>query len=131
MVRRSFVALERELRDDVRNLVTKYGGVLVETTSFKGHGRINPESLLMSDPMTKLREYVEQSGFRMIDLLKTFDRDNNWQISKEELTIGVKVWGVLKTVKVLLFVEYQFSWISWSIKTMNCITQQNAKFPLN
>lgn len=90
MVRRSFVALERELRDDDRNLVTKYGGVLVETTSFKGHGRINPETLLMSDPMTKLREYVEQSGFRMIDLLKTFDRDNNWQISKEELTIGVK-----------------------------------------
>ena len=92
MVRRSFQALEQELRED-RKLVTVYGGVLVETTSFSSNRRRNPETLLMSDPMTKLREYVEQAGYRMIDLLKTFDRDNNWQISREELALGVKVYS--------------------------------------
>ncbi|XP_076099571.1 uncharacterized protein LOC143069024 isoform X2 [Mytilus galloprovincialis] len=89
MVRRSFKALEKELKED-RSLVTVYGGVLVDVASFASKIPRNPEKLLASDPMTKLREYVEKSGYRMIDLLKTFDRDNDWQISREELSMGVK-----------------------------------------
>ena len=35
------------------------------------------------------------------------------------------------TVKVLLFMEFQFSWILWFITTMRFDLQQNTKFPLN
>ncbi|CAG2200126.1 unnamed protein product [Mytilus edulis] len=75
MVRRSFKALEKELKG---------------RPNFASKIPRNPEKLSASDPMTKLREYVEKSGYRMIDLLKTFDRDNDWQISREELSMGVK-----------------------------------------
>lgn len=90
MVRKTFEVLSNEMKEE-RKLVTVYGGVLVETTSFARKNDRNPEKLLISDPMTKLREYVEAAGFRMIDLLKTFDRDHDWKISREELSIGVKV----------------------------------------
>ena len=41
--------------------------------------------------MTKLKEWVEQAGYRLIDLLRHFDKDNSFTISREEFINGIKV----------------------------------------
>lgn len=43
------------------------------------------------DPMTKLRNYMKENGYRLIDLFRDFDKDSNNTISREEFIIGVEV----------------------------------------
>ncbi|CAC5387974.1 unnamed protein product [Mytilus coruscus] len=90
MVRRSFQALEKELRED-RNLVTVYGGVLVDVTSFASKKPRNPEKLLASDPMTKLREYkcnIDLTDEQIDKLMSQLDLDGNGEIDLSELMEG-------------------------------------------
>ena len=48
-------------------------------------------SVVQRDPMTKLKEWVEQAGYRLIDLLRHFDKDNSMTISRQEFVDGIKV----------------------------------------
>ena len=41
--------------------------------------------------MTKLKEWVEHAGYRLIDLLRHFDKDNSLTLSREEFINGIKV----------------------------------------
>ncbi|XP_052697479.1 leucine-rich repeat-containing protein 74A-like [Crassostrea angulata] len=92
MVKKSFKALEDQLAEE-RGLKTIYGGVLPDCprTKLRGEGReIDAMKMLLRDPMSKLKAYVEKEGYRMIDLLKSFDRDNSFTISLEELKEGIR-----------------------------------------
>lgn len=93
MVKKSFKALEDQLAEE-RGLKTIYGGVLPDCprTKLRGEGReIDAMKMLLRDPMSKLKAYVEKEGYRMLDLLKSFDRDNSFTISLEELKEGIRV----------------------------------------
>ncbi|PVD26454.1 hypothetical protein C0Q70_14131 [Pomacea canaliculata] len=46
------------------------------------------------DPMTKLRNYMKENGYRLIDLFRDFDKDSNNTISREEFIIGVEQAGI-------------------------------------
>lgn len=92
MVKKSFKALEDQLAEE-RGLKTIYGGVLPDCprTKLRGEGReIDAMKMLLRDPMSKLKAYVEKEGYRMLDLLKSFDRDNSFTISLEELKEGIR-----------------------------------------
>lgn len=93
MVKKSFKALEDQLAEE-RGLKTIYGGGLPDCprTKLRGEGReIDAMKMLLRDPMSKLKAYVEKEGYRMLDLLKSFDRDNSFTISLEELKEGIRV----------------------------------------
>lgn len=90
MVKKSFKEMERQLAEE-RGLKTIYGGVLPDCPRTKLRGEIDAMKMLLKDPMSKLKAYVEKEGYRMIDLLKSFDRDNSFTISLEELKEGVRV----------------------------------------
>ena len=53
--------------------------------------KIDPEALFWSDPMTKLKRFAADTGFRLIDVFKQFDKDNSWTVDREEFIMGVKV----------------------------------------
>ncbi|XP_061174071.1 leucine-rich repeat-containing protein 74A-like [Saccostrea echinata] len=89
MVKKSFKELEGQLAEE-RGLKTIYGGVLPDCPRTKLRGEIDAMKLFMRDPMAKLKAYVEKEGYRMVDLLKSFDRDQSFTISLEELKEGVR-----------------------------------------
>lgn len=100
MVKKSFKQMEEQLAQE-RGMKTLYGGVLPDCPRTKLRGDIDAMKLLMMrDPMAKLKAYVEREGYRMIDLLKSFDKDNSFTISLEELKEGVKVRLVFVSVCV-------------------------------
>jgi hypothetical protein len=41
--------------------------------------------------MTKLKEWVEGAGYRLIDLFKRFDKDGSMSISRDEFVKGIRV----------------------------------------
>lgn len=90
MVKKSFKALEDQLAEE-RGLKTIYGGVLPDCPRTKLRGEIDAMKMLLRDPMSKLKAYVEKEGYRMIHLLKSYDRDNSFTISLDELKEGVRV----------------------------------------
>lgn len=93
MVRKEFKDLYDKLREERqdRKFTVKYGGVLLDSTRFGRNKKMDPFEELMNDPMTKLKEFLEKAGYRLIDLFKTFDRDQSWSIDLAELKEGIKV----------------------------------------
>ncbi|KAK3094145.1 hypothetical protein FSP39_024708 [Pinctada imbricata] len=89
MVRKKFQELHFKLHDE-RGLEVIYGDVLLDVVRTRLHGGFDPYSHFMNDPMTKLKNYVEKAGYRMVDLLKSFDRDQSFTISLDELKTGIR-----------------------------------------
>ena len=96
MVRKPFKDLQDEIIEDrkaeEKEIRIIYGGILSDAPRVKkGGDDEDAEERLMKDPMHKLKKYVEDAGYRMIDLLKSFDKDQSFTISFEELKEGVNV----------------------------------------
>lgn len=92
MVRKEFKDLYDKLKEERqdRKFTVKYGGVLLDSTRFGRNKKLDPFEELMNDPMTKLKDFLEKAGYRLIDLFKTFDRDQSWSIDLSELKEGIK-----------------------------------------
>ena len=43
------------------------------------------------DPMTKLRNYMEENNLRLVDFFNQFDQDHSMSVTREEFKIGVEV----------------------------------------
>ncbi|KAK7103915.1 leucine-rich repeat-containing protein 74A-like isoform X2 [Littorina saxatilis] len=71
-----------------RPLRVHHGGVLPDTKAREIC--MDPVEVFKRDPMTKLKEWVEQAGYRLIDLLRHFDKDQSMSISREEFVNGIK-----------------------------------------
>lgn len=54
---------------------------------------IDPMEAFRRDPMTKLKQYVQDAGLRMLDLFKQFDKDQSMTVSREEFIKGITVNG--------------------------------------
>lgn len=67
----------------------EYGGVLLDVTRFR-NANYDPWAAHANDPMTKLKEWLDKAGFRLVDLLLTFDRDKSLTLDLEELKAGIK-----------------------------------------
>ncbi|OAF68961.1 Leucine-rich repeat-containing protein [Intoshia linei] len=52
------------------------------------------EERFRNDPMTKLRDYADKAGYRLLDLFVSFDRDQSWSITHEELKSGIEKIGL-------------------------------------
>nr|KAG5710745.1 hypothetical protein BaRGS_035147 [Batillaria attramentaria] len=87
MVTQAFKDLQDRLESE-RELKVLHGGVMLDTR--RKHEEIDPMEAFMRDPMTKLKEWVAKAGYRLIDLLRHFDRDNDFTMSKEEFIKGIK-----------------------------------------
>ena len=90
MVRKKFQELHLKLAEE-RGLIVIYGDVLLDVVRTKLHSGLDPYLKFLNDPMTKLKNYVEKAGYRMVDLLKSFDRDQSFTLSLDELKDGVRV----------------------------------------
>ncbi|RUS85265.1 hypothetical protein EGW08_006966 [Elysia chlorotica] len=88
-----FDELEKRLKGE-RDLTILHAGLKYET-SLSDLRRAEPEDWWIRDPMTKLKRYVKENGYRLIDLFRDFDKDGNQLISKEEFTLGVKQAGIV------------------------------------
>ena len=75
---------------DERQVEVLYGGVLVDVTSFKKPNQ-DLWAAHVNDPMTKLKEWLDQAGYRLVDLLLTFDKDGSLSLDLQELKHGIKV----------------------------------------
>lgn len=88
-VTKDFEKLADSLEEE-RELEILYGGVLVDVTSFKKPSK-DPWAAHVNDPMTKLKEWLDQAGYRLVDLLLTFDKDGSLSLDLQELKQGIKV----------------------------------------
>ena len=43
------------------------------------------------DPMTKLRNYMEENNLRLVDFFNQFDEDHSMSVTREEFKKGVEV----------------------------------------
>ncbi|KAL8608642.1 hypothetical protein ACOMHN_002871 [Nucella lapillus] len=86
-VTRQFKDLQDKLEGE-RPLRVHHGGVMLDT--LLRELPVDPWGAFKKDPMTKLKEWVASAGYRLIDLLRHFDKDNSMTISREEFIHGIK-----------------------------------------
>ena len=49
------------------------------------------KSILMKNPITKIKSYMTENGLRLIDFFRHLDRDNSQTLSFDELKQGCQV----------------------------------------
>nr|KAG5710729.1 hypothetical protein BaRGS_035131 [Batillaria attramentaria] len=91
-VNEEFKELEHKLKLG-QELICIHAGFKYET-SIPETQKIEPDDWWVRDPMTKLRKYIRDSGYRLIDLFRDFDKDGNNTISREEFILGVQQAGI-------------------------------------
>ncbi|KAL8564559.1 hypothetical protein ACOMHN_003317 [Nucella lapillus] len=91
-VNEEFKELEEKLKQE-RDMVVIHAGFKFEG-SLPEVQQIEPDDWWIRDPMTKLRKYIRESGYRIIDLFRDFDKDGNNTISREEFVQGVNQAGI-------------------------------------
>ncbi|XP_067681815.1 leucine-rich repeat-containing protein 74A-like [Haliotis asinina] len=92
----SFIDLKDKLERE-RNLIVVYGGLkkkLLKLTTLRG---VEWERWLANNPMTKIKNYIRDTGYRLIDLFRDFDKDGNMSITKQEFHIGIQSAGIVMT----------------------------------
>ena len=102
-VNEEFKELEQKLKDE-RDLVVIHAGFKFES-SIPEVQKLEPDDWWVRDPMTKLKKYIKESGYRLIDLFRDFDKDGNNTISRDEFIAGVQVISLLN-----LHCMYQVKW---------------------
>ena len=84
-----FVDLQEKL-ESKRNIQIIYGGVMQEIPTLTEE-YVDPLEAFKKDPFTKFKQWVENAGYRLIDVLRHFDKDNSLTISRQEFTTGIEV----------------------------------------
>lgn len=84
-----FKKLQDKLQSE-RPLRIRHAGVMLESQHKEVEVEVDPWEAFKRDPMTKLKEWVEQAGYRLIDLLRRFDKNGSLSISREEFVHGIK-----------------------------------------
>nr|CAB3263531.1 leucine-rich repeat-containing protein-like [Phallusia mammillata] len=87
VVNKDFVELEKEVKEARPKLVIIHGGA--ETDKVKPKPR--------ADPMSKLRQYIEDNNLRLVDFFNQFDEDHSMTVTREEFQKGVETAGILLT----------------------------------
>ncbi|KAL5008063.1 hypothetical protein ScPMuIL_013644 [Solemya velum] len=59
----------------------------------------DPLDAFKRDPMSKLKQYVAEAGYRLIDLFKDMDKDGSMSVSKDEFVKGIKTAGVKISIR--------------------------------
>ncbi|XP_069117920.1 leucine-rich repeat-containing protein 74B-like [Argopecten irradians] len=59
----------------------------------------DPLAEFRRDPINRLFEYAKDTGYRLIDLFKDFDKDKNNSISRDEFILGLKRAGMKISVR--------------------------------
>ena len=92
MVKKDFKKLAEKLEEE-QSMTILFGGVLLDVTRLR-NANYDPWAAHVNDPMTKLKAWLDKAGYRLVDLLLTFDRDNSLTLDLEELKQGIKVGGI-------------------------------------
>ncbi|XP_078480982.1 uncharacterized protein LOC100187037 isoform X1 [Ciona intestinalis] len=88
VVNKDFVELETEVKETRPKLVIITGG---EETDKK----VAPKP--RADPMTKLRQYMEENNLRLVDFFNQVDEDNSMSVTREEFQKGIEEAGIKLT----------------------------------
>ncbi|XP_052766427.1 leucine-rich repeat-containing protein 74B-like [Mya arenaria] len=91
-VKPTFKKLADRLEEE-RGIEILYGGVMLDVTSFRC-AKYDPWAAHANDPMTKLKQWLDKTNFRLVDLLLTFDRTGGLSIDLEELKNGIHNAGI-------------------------------------
>ncbi|XP_041354187.1 leucine-rich repeat-containing protein 74B-like [Gigantopelta aegis] len=103
VVKPEFQDLQEKL-ESKRNIKIIYGGVTQEVPTLTAE-YVDPMEAFKKDPFTKFKQWVEKAGYRLIDVLRHFDRDNSMTISREELITGIEKLNIEMTkeqIEILL-----------------------------
>ncbi|OWF38686.1 leucine-rich repeat-containing protein 74B-like [Mizuhopecten yessoensis] len=81
-----------------RSITITHGGIVGEKyeMDYLTH---DPLAEFRRDPINRLFEYAKDTGYRLIDLFKDFDKDKSNSISKDEFIIGIKRAGMKISVR--------------------------------
>ncbi|XP_064624186.1 leucine-rich repeat-containing protein 74A-like [Lineus longissimus] len=90
-VRKDFVELKDKLEKD--RVMRILHGTIISDLNFEPEQNLVMElkTGIMDDPMTKVRNYCDKAGLRLIDLFKQFDKDQSMSLTREEIRKGIKV----------------------------------------
>ncbi|XP_045175359.2 leucine-rich repeat-containing protein 74B-like isoform X2 [Mercenaria mercenaria] len=91
-VKIDFKKLADEMTEQ-KMMTVLYGNVMLDVTSFR-NAKYDPWAHHQADPMTKLKEWLDQAGYRLVDLLLTFDRDGSLSLDLHELKQGIRSVGI-------------------------------------
>ncbi|XP_033736023.1 leucine-rich repeat-containing protein 74B-like [Pecten maximus] len=92
-----FIELQENL-EAARAMTITHGGIVGEKyeMDYLTH---DPLAEFRRDPVNRLFEYAKDTGYRLIDLFKDFDKDKNNSISKDEFILGLKRAGMKISVR--------------------------------
>ncbi|KAJ8309394.1 hypothetical protein KUTeg_014268 [Tegillarca granosa] len=87
-VTQEFFDLATKLEKE-RIFTVLHGGIMGKSEDFESI-RFDPLETFRRDPMTVVQQFVKDAGYRMYDLFKEFDRDQNMVLTEDELIAGLK-----------------------------------------
>ncbi|KAI0212755.1 hypothetical protein LSAT2_002305 [Lamellibrachia satsuma] len=91
VVTKEFEALHKEINAArTKYLQVIHGGVLFHNKHVIIFEELDPNKEFERDPMTKLKKYADAVKYRLIDVFRQFDRNNDWKLTREEVQRGVR-----------------------------------------
>ncbi|KAL4238467.1 Leucine Rich repeat [Mactra antiquata] len=99
LVSKDFKEEEKRLIRE-RILIIKHAGVLADRDAI--NIMHDPTETFRRNPFEKLKKYVRDAGYRLVDLFRDLDKDQSNTVTKEEFTRGLKNAGVEITSREIL-----------------------------
>lgn len=101
-----FAELQDKLENS-RDLRVIHGGILNDSSK-KLKNIKEREHPFLQDPMRKLKQYVAKTGYRILDLFKSLDKDQSMSVSIHEFRDGIQVKLVIFIIIVELMAWYRY-----------------------
>ncbi|XP_050406291.1 leucine-rich repeat-containing protein 74A [Patella vulgata] len=98
-VTEEFMDLKKILETE-RQMKIFHGGLVCDDTyNIPTSWRLDDvvDSWMSKNPMSILKKYIVESGYRLIDLFKDFDKDGNMFITRDEFTKGLQAANINMT----------------------------------
>ena len=74
-----------------RYLAVNHGPLICQRTKKSVVPNLDPSKRYFRSPMDRMFIFMYEAGYRVVELLKKFDKDNSMSVDKDEFKEGLRV----------------------------------------